>query len=1009
MPGKYEFNTDFVRTEYVSQVTRAQEEQRTQERADALNLPYVNLRTSPIDLDSLTTLSEDESKKAKIAIIQSVGKKLHVAAYDPRLPATKKVIDGLHAKGFIFNVMVSSESSLAKAWEMYALYKEPQHAVEGIFHVSRESYEKFSKKAHSIQEVGSEIERLTTSTTELLAAVFIGSFKAKSSDIHMDAYENFTTLRYRVDGVLHDIAKVDPKVYQYLVSRIKILSGLKLNLHNTSQDGRFSVRIEAPDVPKANIDVRVSILPSGHEGETIVMRLLGVSVVDLDLKQMGMDPEQLRRVKAALDKPNGLILTTGPTGSGKTTTLYSALNEVNEPEINIITIENPIEYQIAGITQTQVNEREGYTFEKGLSAIVRQDPDVLLVGEIRTTDSANMAINAALTGHLVLSTLHTNDAAGAVPRLRNLNVQRSLIPASLSLVIAQRLVRELCKHCKEEYVVTPEMKEAMVQALALVSPRAKVTPPSTFEKAWKPVGCEKCFGTGYQGQTGIFEMFPIDDVIERMILEDATSYDIRKTAMQQGMITLLQHGLLKALTGVTSIEEIQRVAGDARYIEELYGRAVMALLSSTLTVRKEIIEQLTAENLRKEFIEQKLLDAELEELIEWSMASGKLMGASDIHFEPRKEDFEIRFRVDGMLQPMAVAPKKLYLPLVAAIKELSGLKVGTFSEIQEGRFAVQVAEATFDIRTSIIPGGFGETAVLRLLNPNIESLELDDMGMHPTVLATLKKELKKPNGMLLNTGPTGAGKTTTLYALLNMMNSGSEKIITIENPIEYKLPGIMQTQVNPDSGYTFSTALRSLLRQDPDVMMVGEIRDYDTAQTAIQAALTGHLIFSTVHTNDALGTIKRLDNLGIATQDVSAALNVIMAQRLVRRLCTTCMEPDDALTSNLKEKIAAEIKASPKSYLAQEYKNKPIAAYRPKQGGCDECGGQGYKGRVAIYEILFADQEIKKMIANSAGLDEIRTYAVENLGFITLKQDGIHKILEQKTSIEEVQRVVGLG
>ena len=1008
MPGRYSFDTDFERGEYIGQVTRAQEERLTQERALALHLPYVNLRTSPIDLDSLILIPEQESRRAKLAIIQNTGKKLHVGVFDPRLLETKKTIDSLHAQGYIFNVMVVSESSLNKAWEFYTLYKAPQFAVEGIFHISRDAWEKFSRKAHSIQEVGSEIERLTTSTSELMAAVFIGSFKAKSSDIHLDAYDTHTTLRYRVDGVLHDIAQLDPIVYHYVVSRIKILAGLKLNLHNTNQDGRFTVRIEdVKDVPKSNIDVRVSILPSGHGGETIVMRLLGVSVVDLILKEMGMHPEQLRRIKAALDKPNGLILTTGPTGSGKTTTLYSALNEINSPEINIITIENPIEYQIPGITQTQVNDREGYTFEQGLSAIVRQDPDVILVGEIRSTDSANMAINAALTGHLVLSTLHTNDAAGAVPRLRNLNVQRSLIPASLSLIIAQRLVRELCPKCKQEYDVSVDMKEAMVKALALVSPRAKVTPPENFTKAWKAVGCEDCFGTGYKGQTGIFEMFPMDDMIERLILEDATSYDIRKTAMEQGMVTLLQHGLLKVLDGTTSLEEIQRVAGDARYIEELYGKAVLALLSSTLRIPKDIIAALTKDNLRKSFIEQRLAEADLDELLHWSMAAAKLMDASDIHFEPGKDNFEVRFRVDGVLQPIAEVPKKLYLPLIAEVKELSGLKVGTYSEIQEGRFAVELGDATFDIRTSVIPGGYGETAVLRLLNPNIESLKLETLGMHPKILAQLMKELRKPNGMLLNTGPTGAGKTTTLYALLNMLNTGSEKIITIENPIEYKLAGIMQTQVNPDSGYTFSTALRSLLRQDPDIMMVGEIRDYDTAQTAIQAALTGHLIFSTVHTNDALGTIKRMDNLGISDQDISASLNVIMAQRLVRRLCPECKQLDDSVTDELKQKINEEIERSPNSYVAQELRGQPIAIYKPGPV-CEICNEQGYKGRIAIYEILFVDEEVRRLIATSAPLDEIKKYAVEKLGFVSLKQDGIYRLLKGVTSVDEVDRAVGL-
>jgi len=332
------------------------------------------------------------------------------------------------------------------------------------------------------------------------------------------------------------------------------------------------------------------------------MRLLGANIVKYDLKILGMHEEQFKTLMKEIAKPNGMILTTGPTGSGKTTALYAALETVKTPEIKIITIEDPIEYKIQGITQTQVDPEEGYTFEQGLTAILRQDPDVILVGEIRTQQAANMAINAALTGHLVFSTLHTNDSAGAVPRLRNLMVERTLIPAALNAVIAQRLVRVLCPKCKEKYVPSPDIKVAIEEGLALISPKSKISPPSELNHLWRAKGCAECFGTGYKGRTGIFEIFSMDDVIEKLVLQDATSYDIRKAAMEQGMITLLQHGLLKMLDGVTSLDEVQRVAGDARYIQELYGQAVVSLLSRSLAIPVGITTELTTQNLNAQYL-----------------------------------------------------------------------------------------------------------------------------------------------------------------------------------------------------------------------------------------------------------------------------------------------------------------------------------------------------------------------------------------------------------------------
>lgn len=981
------------RSEYLSGLGRLEEEKITKARAATLNLPYINLDVAPIDIDSLVYIPLQRAVAAKMAIIQKLGDKFYIAVYDPDNAELKNFLTELKNQKKIYSILLASFSSLKKAWKLYELYHAPLYTVEGVFLIDQKTWEQGEEKISTLKILSETLKEESKNVNDFLTHMFLGAMVSQTTDIHLEPYENGVTVRFRIDGVLQDVVSFPLEHHHYIVSRIKILSNLKLNIQNINQDGRFTLRVEKSKSEKKDINVRVSILP-GALGEAIVMRLLGVSVPKYDLKAMGMHQSQVELLEKEISKPNGMILTTGPTGSGKTTTIYACLEFVKNPEIKIITIEDPIEYQIEGVSQTQVNNEEGYTFEKGLAAIVRQDPDVIMVGEIRSSDAANMAINAALTGHLVFSTLHTNDAAGAIPRLRNLMVEKSLIPPALSLVIAQRLVRNLCNHCKEKYILSSEMKEAIEQALSLISPKSKITPPTEVEVAYKPKGCEKCFGTGYKGRTGIFEMFAVDDVIEKLILADATSYDLRKTAIEQGMITMLQHGLLKVLEGQTSLEEVQRVAGDARFIEQLYGQAVVALLSNSLKIRPAILEFLTPEKLKPEILQKRLEQSSLEETIEWAVASAFLMRSSDIHLEPQKETFIVRYRIDGVLHQIAELPKKLYLPLVAQIKQLSGMKIGVYQEIQEGRFSTVAGEKSFDLRISIIPGGYGETVVMRLLRSDIGLIKLEELGIREEILPRIIEELRKSSGMILTTGPTGAGKTTTLYAMLSRLDSATTKIITIENPIEYKLKGIIQTQIDPERGYTFETALKSLLRQDPDIMMIGEIRDYNTAQTAIQASLTGHLVLSTVHTNDALGTVFRLANLGISREDISATINMAMAQRLVRRLCPKCKEEKKATKeqSEIFMKNGVELKEGE-------------LLYEPK--GCEACSFTGFLGRIGLYEFIFFDNELKKLTAQGASEGEMKDFLKEKK-FRSLTQDGLMRVKEGITSFEEVRSILGI-
>lgn len=374
---------------------------------------------------------------------------------------------------------------------------------------------------------------------KLLNSLLFQAVKERASDIHIEPYERHVEVRFRRDGILYSILSPPKVVQEALSSRVKIMAGLDIAEKRLPQDGRIRLLVAGKDV-----DVRVSIVPTAF-GERIVLRLLERKGGVVGLAGIGLAPQDIASIEALLLRNNGMILSTGPTGSGKTTTLYAALNKINSKERNIITIEDPIEYQLAGVGQIQVNAKVGLTFANGLRSMLRQDPDVIMVGEIRDMETAEMAVQASLTGHLVLSTLHTNDAPSAVARLIDMGVQGFLLSSSLVAVIAQRLVRVLCTHCKVDYA--PEEGTALLFG------------GGAPKRLWRAEGCDKCLKTGYSGQTGIFEFMPVDNDLKSLMLRSPDSASIKAAVVKKGMRTLRNDGLLKAAAGMTNIEEVIRI------------------------------------------------------------------------------------------------------------------------------------------------------------------------------------------------------------------------------------------------------------------------------------------------------------------------------------------------------------------------------------------------------------------------------------------------------------------
>ena len=428
--------------------------------------------------------------------------------------------------------------------------------ITGLIEISPTTLEEIQKGIKNISDLKEKIETiLKKNVTEILEVIMGGATTLDASDIHIEPLEEKVKIRARLDGILQDVLLIERNLYENLLSRIKLLSGIKLNITDRPQDGRLSVKIL--DV---SIEVRVSTLPAEY-GESIVLRILNPKSL-MDLEVLGLRKDLLNLFKKEIKKPNGMIIVTGPTGSGKTTTLYAFLKKIQNPEIKIITIEDPIEYHLKGVSQTQVAPEKGYDFANGLKSIVRQDPDVILVGEIRDLETASISLQAALTGHLVLTTLHTNDAAGTIARLQALGEKLVNIAPAINITIAQRLVKKVCKKCAKLEKPRPEELKKMQQVFKKIPKEVKIPKISEKIKIPRPFGCRDCNFTGYRGRVGIFEAFLVDDEMEKFILSTPSIAALREEAIKKGMVTMYQDGLIKVLEGIATLEEVERVTGE---------------------------------------------------------------------------------------------------------------------------------------------------------------------------------------------------------------------------------------------------------------------------------------------------------------------------------------------------------------------------------------------------------------------------------------------------------------
>lgn len=538
---------DLQRT--LNEESRRMQEQATMGKARVLHLPYINLQALPIDLNVLSLLSEEEARRSGALIFFKDGQELRVGVLDPHNQYLETKIKELQQQKQDITLHLISQSSFDDTVKFYSKILIPKSTYSDQIIIS-----KVLDYGKILEEFKKEEIQLSKTPTEFLTDIFAAAMFFEASDIHLEAEEKFTKVRYRIDGVLHDMLHITSGLQKTILSKIKVLANLKINVDAIPQDGRLTFfYLQKP------VDVRVSTLPSAY-GEGVVLRLLGVGAVNLKVVDLGFWGKAAKVIEAQLTKPNGMIINTGPTGSGKTTSLYAFLNELNQPGVKIITLEDPIEYKLPGIQQSPIDHHVDFSFAKGLRAILRQDPDILMVGEIRDSETAETAMQAALTGHVVLTTLHTNNASGAIPRLLTMGVKPYTLAPAINAIIAQRLVRRLCEHCKEPIVVQSALLEKVSSVLHNIPKAAEVDLPKVLQFFHSP-GCSACKNLGYKGRIGIFEVIENTDTIKELIFKDAAAIDIKKQAVLQGMITMTQDGLLKALRGITDIEEVFRVAG----------------------------------------------------------------------------------------------------------------------------------------------------------------------------------------------------------------------------------------------------------------------------------------------------------------------------------------------------------------------------------------------------------------------------------------------------------------
>lgn len=975
------------------EIRSKQQERIVQANAQKMGVPYINLFGFPVSSEALSLIKEQASQDLKVICFFYDGKKIRVGTTNFGDPKIKELSDKLsktyHADLLIYLI---SQNSFDYAFKIYQSLPKILKPISGV-EIKEEDLKKYKDEITDYKLLNDKINDVNVS--DIVTLIIATAIKTNSSDIHIEAEQNGVKVRLRIDGVLQDAAVIDLGKWNRVVSRMKLLAKVKINITDKPQDGRYTIFLN-----KEEIEVRSSFLPTNF-GESVVMRLLKSNSIQLAFEDLGLMPRVNDKLKKEMVKPNGLLLITGPTGSGKTTTLYSILRKLNSPKTKIITLENPVEYHLEGINQSQVDPKKGYTFANGLRSILRQDPDIVMVGEIRDVKTAETAVQASLTGHLVLSTLHTNDASGVIPRLVNMGVKPYFLTPSINAIIGQRLVRKLCDKCKVEYEMSEEEKAKVDKILAVISSKADVDIPVILPKVYKVgEGCSHCNGIGYKGRVGIYELFTMSDEIKQLASDGAHAFKILQQAIEDGMVTMLQDGILKVLSGTTSLEEVYRVIGKIDYIDSLYDIVVSRTFGRGIKINEDELSQGWEMAMHLNDIDRsKIEDIPVKEMINIVLATAIKGDAGDIHIEPTENSVNIRFRIDGILHDFVELSQKHYLVLLARIKILAGFPTNVKKATWDGRFSIYVDGEKMDCRVSIISGGYGETVVIRILANQAASLDMEELGIKPYTLEIMNSSIKKTRGMIITTGPTGSGKTTTLYSLLNKLNRPDVKIITIEDPIEYHLDGIIQTQIDANQGYTFAKAMRSLLRQNPNIIMVGEIRDNETAKIAIEASQTGHLVLSTVHANSAAGVITRFEGLGIDKNILANSIETSIGQRLIRRLCPVCKK-ESVIDESRMEQVKKAIDSIGRKDIKMPQNYKFYEA-----NGCEKCNGIGYKGRLGLYETITPTQEMKKVIqTEGVTVEDIERQAIKD-GGITMFQDGILKALEGLTSLDEVFRV----
>jgi len=547
------FDTDAEDAKLAS-VREQEEEDLARVLSEKYGLTYTDLTIMPLNVDALRLIPEKEAREAEVVAFEKTGKHLSIALRNPSNIALAQIEHALEAQGFILSRFLVSHKSLEKAYARYVELSLASESKAGVFDIRGDELHELRGTLTSLAALRTQLDDTLKAgaraqVSRVLEFILATAFALKASDIHIEPEETGIRLRLRVDGSLIDAYTFDAHTYTLFASRIKLLSGLKINIRDRAQDGRFSV-----PVGESEVEIRTSLIPGAY-GESFVMRILDPGILGVSFEKLGIREGLLERLKSEITRPTGMLLVTGPTGSGKTTTLYAFLRHIHTPEIKIVTIEDPVEYHLPGIVQTQTDGKQ-YTFASGLRSVLRQDPDVIMVGEVRDAEVAETAIQAALTGHFVFSTLHTNNAAGTFPRLVDLGVDPKTFASAVSVAMAQRLVRNLDPEAKKQVPATDEQKRLMEKILSTVEDKSLL--PASLDTVWVP-DPKSDEETGYRGRTGVHEAIFMDDELGNFLRDNPSEGDIAKHVRRQGFLTMAQDGVLKALAGSTSLDEVFRV------------------------------------------------------------------------------------------------------------------------------------------------------------------------------------------------------------------------------------------------------------------------------------------------------------------------------------------------------------------------------------------------------------------------------------------------------------------